>query len=135
MIFMGINCPKLEVKDTPLNVNCNFKIFNCNFNYLNKQKPLEGKNSTKSVINKSANLKIFHQNIRGLRNKTDKLMLHLPECPPHVLCLIEHHLKDFEISNLRIKTINSALTIVERPIKLVEWEYMYKIIYRVSLLA
>ena len=30
-------------------------------------------------------------------------MLHLPECPPQVLCLTEHHLKDFEIYNLCIK--------------------------------
>ena len=124
---MGINCAKLEVKDTPLNANCNFKNFNCNFNHLNKHK-----NSTEPVINKSANLKIFHRNIRGIRNKMDELMLHLPECPPQVLCLTEHHLKDFEINNLCIKTINWALTIVEN---LAEWEYMYEIIYHVPLLA
>ena len=135
MIFIGLNCPKLEVKDTPLSANCDFKNFNCNFDHLNKQKLLEGKNSTEAVISKSANLKIFHKNIRGLRNKTDELMLHLPECAPQVLCLTEHHLKDFEINNLCIKTINWALTIVERPLNLAEWEYMYKIIYPVPLLA
>jgi hypothetical protein len=58
---MQVASPKLEAKDTPLNANCNFKNFNCNFNHLNKQKPLEGKNSTEPVINKSVNLKIFHQ--------------------------------------------------------------------------
>jgi hypothetical protein len=42
-------------------------------------------------------LNIFHQNIRGLRNKTDEILCHISQNPPHVLCFTEHHLKSTEI--------------------------------------
>jgi hypothetical protein len=38
-------------------------------------------------------LKIFHQNIRGLKGKTDKIMVNIATNPPHVLCFTEHHLE------------------------------------------
>ena len=69
---------------------------NCNFNTPpdNNKPP-----SNKYNIEK---LRIFHQNIRGLNNKVDELTTHwLNQCP-HVLCITEHHLKDFEINNIRI---------------------------------
>jgi len=59
-----------------------------------------------SVNSKAINLKIFHQNIRGLRNKIDELILHLSECIPQVLCFTEHHLKEFEINNTCIHNYN-----------------------------
>ena len=55
---------------------------------------------------KTINLKIFHQNIRGLRNKIDELILHLSKCIPQVLCFTEHHLKEFEINNTSINDYN-----------------------------
>jgi hypothetical protein len=40
---------------------------------------------------------VFHQNIRGLLNKSEELVSSLSPHFPRVLCLTEHHLKHFEI--------------------------------------
>jgi len=40
---------------------------------------------------------VFHQNIRGLLNKSEELICSLSPDFPQVLCLTEHHLKHFEI--------------------------------------
>jgi len=45
---------------------------------------------------------IFHQNIRTLRDKDQELLSHLFPNFPHVLCIIEHHLKVFELQNICI---------------------------------
>jgi hypothetical protein len=42
-------------------------------------------------------LKIFLQNIRGLRNKYNELICHLHHDRPHILCLSEHHLNKAEL--------------------------------------
>jgi hypothetical protein len=47
-------------------------------------------------------LKIFHQNIRGLKLKVDELSNSLFPDYPHIMCLTEHHLKDYKIYNLPI---------------------------------
>jgi exonuclease III len=46
-----------------------------------------------SITNQANNLKIFHQNIRGLSNKTDEFLITLSSHSPHVICLTEHHLR------------------------------------------
>ena len=43
---------------------------------------------------------VFHQNIRGLLNKSEELISSLSPDFPQVLCLTEHHLKYFEIDFL-----------------------------------
>jgi hypothetical protein len=47
-------------------------------------------NNYPSYLTSSNNLKVFHQNIRGLKYKTDELISAL--CPdfPHVLCITDH---------------------------------------------
>jgi len=45
---------------------------------------------------------IFHQNIRGLRNKITKLFDSILPHLPHVLCITEHHAKDQELDTLNI---------------------------------
>ena len=47
------------------------------------------------------NLRIFHQNIRGLYSKVDELTTHWLNQFPHILCNNEHHLRDYEIGNMR----------------------------------
>ena len=42
-------------------------------------------------INCKTPLKIYHQNIRGLRCKTNELISHLQQISPLILCLTEHH--------------------------------------------
>jgi hypothetical protein len=64
-----------------------------------------GKSSTKPIhyntINQN-NLIIYHQNIRGIINKTDELLLSFTSEIPHIICLSEHHLKDFEINTVSL---------------------------------
>ena len=43
-------------------------------------------------------LKVYHQNIRGLKGKLDQLSNFLYAEPPHIVCITEHHLKDQEIN-------------------------------------
>ena len=45
---------------------------------------------------------LFHQNIRGLRDKTSELLGSILPKLPHVVCLTEHHLREQEIENLSI---------------------------------
>jgi hypothetical protein len=45
-------------------------------------------------------LNIFHQNIRGLRNKCDELIIYSLEIDgiyPHILCLSEHHMVEQDL--------------------------------------
>ena len=39
---------------------------------------------------------IFHQNIRGLKDKTDEIVNIIETNPPHVLCFTEYHLKSYQ---------------------------------------
>jgi hypothetical protein len=45
---------------------------------------------------------IFHQNIRGLKGKTEELMISLHKQLPNVICLSEHHMTDHEIDAVHI---------------------------------
>ncbi len=49
-----------------------------------------------------SNLKIFHQNVRGLASKIYELLIALSSYSPHVICLTEHHLRIEEISSARL---------------------------------
>jgi len=50
-----------------------------------------------SAVTLSTTLKIFHQNIRSLRNKMNELFCCIQEDSPHILCLTEHHLQHSEL--------------------------------------
>ena len=52
------------------------------------------------TTNQANNLKIYHQNIRGLFNKTDEFLIALSSHSPHVICLTEHHLRIDEIHSI-----------------------------------
>ena len=38
-------------------------------------------------------LTIFHQNIRGMKDKTEEIVNNIATNPPQVLCFTEHHLE------------------------------------------
>jgi exonuclease III len=63
-------------------------------------------NVFKTKSSKNNVLKIFHQNIRGLRNKCNEILCNLKEQTPHVLCLTEHHLEGNEIVHLNLDNYN-----------------------------
>ena len=45
---------------------------------------------------------IFHQNICGLKGKTDELISSMSQNSPHILCFSEHHLKKFELDQINL---------------------------------
>jgi hypothetical protein len=47
-------------------------------------------------------LKVCHQNIKGLFGKTEQLLNSLLFDLPHIICLTEHHLKEYEINNISV---------------------------------
>ena len=51
-------------------------------------------------------LKIFHQNIRGLKYKTNELTSSLILDLPHLLCLVENYLSQIEMTDILIKNYN-----------------------------
>jgi len=69
---------------------------------VNKVYSWENNTYTSKPMNSKNLFKIFHQNIRGLNSKLDELSNSLWPDYPHILCLTEHHLKNFEIDNLPI---------------------------------
>jgi len=56
--------------------------------------------NTLPITNQANNLKICHQNIRGLSNKTDEFLITLSSHSPHVICLMDHHLRIDEIHSI-----------------------------------
>jgi len=51
----------------------------------------------------SKNLKVYHQNIRGLRGKLSQLSNILNSELSHIICITQHHLKDFEMDMTTIE--------------------------------
>jgi hypothetical protein len=45
---------------------------------------------------------VFHQNIRGLREKTNELLSHLHPASPQILCFTEHHMNFTELQLINI---------------------------------
>jgi hypothetical protein len=52
--------------------------------------------------------KIYHQNIWGLKGKTNELMLPLLTEAAHLICLTEHHLKNYGIDTTPISNYKLA---------------------------
>ena len=50
----------------------------------------------------SNSITIFHQNICGLKGKTDELISSMSPNSPHILCFSEHHLKKFELDQINV---------------------------------
>jgi hypothetical protein len=55
-------------------------------------------------VNSLNSLNIFHQNIRGLRNKSDKLIhsFEVDSINPRILCLSEHHKAEQDLLHLTL---------------------------------
>jgi hypothetical protein len=57
----------------------------------------DGKSNGLEQLLTETSLKAFHQNITGLRNKSSELYCHLSNNLPHIICISEPHLKDYEL--------------------------------------
>ena len=55
------------------------------------------------ILPHKQSIKIYHQNIRSLKNKMNELLCHLHHDPPHILCITEHHLHHDELASLHIQ--------------------------------
>jgi len=53
-------------------------------------------------ISSGTSITIFHQNICGLKGKTDELISSMSPDFPHILCFSEHHLKKTELDQINI---------------------------------
>jgi hypothetical protein len=94
-----LNRPQNDNSNIPPSNNCYSNTPLYENTYSRSNKPPSNKNSTD-------NLRIFHQNIRGLHSKVDKLTTHWLNLFPHILCFTEHHLRDFKIGNICINHYN-----------------------------
>ena len=60
---------------------------------------------------------IFHQNICGLRKKTDELKSSMYPDFLHILCFSEHHLKNFELDQINVDGYNLGATYCRQTVK------------------
>jgi len=57
-------------------------------------------------LGNDCNLKIFTQNIRGLDNKTDEMVINWVKDPPHILRLSKHNLSTEVIQSIIVDNYN-----------------------------
>jgi hypothetical protein len=69
------------------------------------------------VFNNDNVLSIYHQNIRGLRGKTDEIINSMYPHPPHILCLSEHHLEHVELCHTSIEYYNMGAEYCRKRMK------------------
>ena len=72
-------------------------------------------NDNFSVDNNS--LAIYHQNICGLKGKTDELISSTYPNLPQILCFSEHHLKHTELDQINIEGFNLCTAYCRQAIK------------------
>ena len=59
-------------------------------------------------------LRILHQNIQGLRGKSDEMIDSLYPTFPHVLCFTEHHLNHHEINLTQIDSYTLGASFLQK---------------------
>ena len=85
-------------------VNIETSSINSKSTTLNCKKALKNHQKCKKNDDTRKQLVVYLQNIRSLKNKINELLISLSAKTPDVLCLTEHHLRDYEISNTCIPT-------------------------------
>ena len=66
-----------------------------------------GSNNSQNYV-KTGKLTLYHQNIRGLGNKSNEILNLWSITFPHILCFTEHHLKNNEICSIPINSYKLA---------------------------
>jgi hypothetical protein len=56
--------------------------------------------------NNLLNIRVYHQNIRGLKDKTNEIVSYLYPLFPHLLCITEHHLDHSVLHHTYIEHYN-----------------------------
>jgi len=60
---------------------------------------------------------VYHQNIRGLKDKVQEFATSLFPEPPHILCLTGDHLKKYEIDMISIANYNLGAKFCRQGLK------------------
>jgi hypothetical protein len=68
----------------------------------NRKKVLKGHQKCKNNGNIKKQLVVYLQNIKSLKNKINELFISLTDEVPDVLCLTEHHLRDYKIPTFKL---------------------------------
>lgn len=76
------------------------------------------------LYDNTSDFRIFHQNIRGLRNKTCELSSALYPDWPHVICLTEHHLNSLEFENCNIDHYKRGIMYCRKTLEWVELGFL-----------
>jgi hypothetical protein len=84
-------------------------------NFINKKASSKTHKMGKSLDD--TQLIIFHQNVQGLRKKTNDLLYHLSQQLPHILCFTKHHLTLHKSSRFVFINLRVVLVIVESNYK------------------
>jgi len=98
LIFMVKDIVTLE--DSNIHNQCDSSITNCYPDFKLNPSYINVKSTVKDISN---NLKVYHQNIRGLKGKISQLSNILYSELPHLLCITEHYFKDLEIDMMSIE--------------------------------
>ena len=125
MATITINRPKNLPSNQPI-INSTEQVhksqFLTNLN-INKIFPIPRHDVTNKNDDINNLLKIYHQNIRGLKGKTNEIMLLLLTETPHLICLTEHHLKNYEIDAAPISNYKQRCKILQKEIG--NWRCLY----------
>ena len=75
--------------------------------------------NTVSIINISTEaVRILHQNIQGLRGKSNEVMNSLYPSLPHILCFTKHHLDQHEIELIQIDSYTLGVSFGRNSFKM-----------------
>jgi hypothetical protein len=87
--------------------------------------PTNLQDNTQPIKNISTEaLQIFHQNIQGLRWKSNEVLNVLYPSFPHFLCFTEHHLNQYEIELLQIDGYTLGASFAETLSKWVAFVFL-----------
>jgi hypothetical protein len=99
---MAINITDNQISKTPNNLHESIPDDHCNSYFKVKSNPKDihfkyRNNRSNKNADVEGLLRVYHQNVRGLKGKVNELLLSFLDEAPHIICLTEHHLKDYEI--------------------------------------
>jgi len=91
-------------------------------------------NDPQSNSNKTKSFTVYHQNVRGLLNKSEELIRLLSPDFPQVLCLSEHRLKHTEIDFMYTDQYKLGGNLCRESLKMVELVFLCMIPFSVQIL-
>ena len=83
------------------------------------------KKVTSDLQHRSNNLKVYHQNLCGLRGKLNQLSNILYSELPHIICIGENHLKDLEMDMISIEHYKLGTKFCRQQYKMMVCVYLY----------